>query len=95
MHLDHIQPLAWGGPDTEDNLQVAHERCNCAKGGRLKGPKARALSVIESIIVRFVLRIPNDLHQELKSWAEEDQRSLHGQILWLLRRALKEWRQAD
>ena len=34
--LDHIIPLSLGGPHTEDNLQVAHFRCNSSRGaGRL------------------------------------------------------------
>lgn len=43
-------------------------------------------------IVRFVLRLPPDLHEELKNWAEREERSLHAQIVYILRRALKEWR---
>ena len=35
LHLDHRIPLARGGPHTEDNLQVAHSRCNRRKGSRL------------------------------------------------------------
>ncbi len=43
-------------------------------------------------IVRFVLRLPPELHEELKSWAEREERSLHAQIVFILRRALREWR---
>lgn len=43
-------------------------------------------------VLRFVLRLPPDLHEELKAWAEEEERSLHAQIIYVLRRALKEWR---
>lgn len=32
VHLDHIIPFSRGGADTVDNLQVAHARCNIAKG---------------------------------------------------------------
>lgn len=44
-------------------------------------------------ILRFVLRLPPELHEELKAWAEDEERSLHAQIIYVLRRALKEWRQ--
>ncbi len=33
-HLDHILPLALGGPHTNDNVQVAHPSCNLRKGAR-------------------------------------------------------------
>lgn len=41
-------------------------------------------------IVRFVLRLPTDIHAELAEWAKEEGRSLHGQILYLLRRLLED-----
>ena len=31
-HLDHVVPLARGGPDTFANLQATHARCNLRKG---------------------------------------------------------------
>jgi hypothetical protein len=34
IHLDHIKPLAHGGPTVAENLQVAHARCNMRKGAR-------------------------------------------------------------
>lgn len=34
-HLDHIVPLALGGPHLSGNLQVSHPRCNMSKGSRL------------------------------------------------------------
>lgn len=30
--FDHVVPLAAGGPDRQDNLQLAHARCNKRKG---------------------------------------------------------------
>lgn len=41
-------------------------------------------------IVRFVLRLPPDLHAQLKALAEREDRSLHAQILHLLKRALED-----
>ena len=32
--FDHIIPRAAGGPDSGDNLQLAHARCNKRKGTR-------------------------------------------------------------
>jgi hypothetical protein len=37
----------------------------------------------------FLLRLPPDLHDELRAWAEQDLRSLNGQIEFLLREAVK------
>jgi 5-methylcytosine-specific restriction endonuclease McrA len=34
-HLDHVVPLAKGGHHIYDNVQVAHPRCNLAKGANL------------------------------------------------------------
>ena len=39
-------------------------------------------------VVRFVLRLPPDLHDRLKAVAAWEHRSLHGQILYLLQRAI-------
>lgn len=33
--VDHIHPRSKGGPDDLDNLQLAHWRCNRAKGNRI------------------------------------------------------------
>ena len=45
--------------------------------------------VVVSDIVRFVLRLPTDLHEDLKRWAEEEDRSLHGLLIWIIRRAVR------
>jgi hypothetical protein len=39
-------------------------------------------------VVRFVLRLPPDLHDRLKALAARERRSLHSQILYLLQRAI-------
>jgi hypothetical protein len=38
----------------------------------------------------FLLRIDRDVLQAVQRWADDDLRSLNGQIEYLLRRALKE-----
>lgn len=37
----------------------------------------------------FLLRVDEDLLEQLKRWADDDLRSLNGQIEFLLRRSLK------
>ena len=37
----------------------------------------------------FLLRLPPDLHAELQAWAEQEMRSLNGQIEYLLRDAVQ------
>ena len=39
---------------------------------------------------KFLLRLPPRLFDELRRWAEQDLRSINGQIEWLLHRALQE-----
>jgi hypothetical protein len=38
--------------------------------------------------VRLLLRLPPDLHAVLVAMAKREQRSLHGQIVYLLRKAV-------
>ena len=35
FEIDHVIPLKHGGPDTLDNCQPSHRRCNRAKSDRL------------------------------------------------------------
>ncbi len=37
----------------------------------------------------FLLRLPPDLHEELRHWAAQELRSLNGQIEYLLRQAVR------
>ena len=37
----------------------------------------------------FLLRLPPELHDELRAWADQELRSLNGQIEYLLREAVK------
>lgn len=97
MHLDHVVPLSVGGPDTEENVQVAHAACNFRKNGEHDGlyPNQRQAKLRESAsgeLVRVLLRVPDDLWEEIRRWAEEDDRSLNQQVVHLLRRAVAEWR---
>jgi len=40
----------------------------------------------------FLLRLPPPLFEELRRWAEQDMRSINGQIEWLLRQAVSKRR---
>jgi 5-methylcytosine-specific restriction endonuclease McrA len=33
--IDHVIPIIRGGPDTRDNVQLAHRTCNVAKGSKV------------------------------------------------------------
>jgi len=39
---------------------------------------------------KILIRIDSDLHENLRKWAEDEFRSVNGQIEFLLNRALKE-----
>ena len=43
MHVDHIVPLAKGGADTFDNMQLLHKACNLSKGAKLPMEDAAAV----------------------------------------------------
>ncbi len=43
----------------------------------------------------FLLRLPPQLFEELRRWAEQDMRSINGQIEWLLRQAVSKRRGGD
>ena len=43
----------------------------------------------------FLLRLPEDLHKELQSWADQELRSLNGHIEFLLRDAVRRRRGED
>jgi 5-methylcytosine-specific restriction endonuclease McrA len=50
--VDHIVPLAMGGPDTIRNMQPAHQKCNQAKADRLSFKKREILSEVNRLIGR-------------------------------------------
>ncbi len=37
----------------------------------------------------FLLRLPPELHREIQAWAEQEMRSVNGQIEYLLREAVR------
>jgi predicted HicB family RNase H-like nuclease len=43
-------------------------------------------------VVGFFVRLSPDMHAQLTAWAKEEDRSLNNLIVWVLRRALTEWR---
>ncbi len=42
-------------------------------------------------MTKFLLRLPEGLHAQLKDWASSEKRSLHGHIIYLLEQAVKVW----
>jgi hypothetical protein len=38
---------------------------------------------------KFLLRLPPRVFEELRRWADQDMRSINGQIEWILRDALR------
>lgn len=43
--VDHVIPLALGGPDTIQNAAAAHRACNRTKGDKLPGQSTRTPAV--------------------------------------------------
>ena len=52
--------------------------------------KEKALKQKENAKKSIILRLPPSLHTQIAAWAEEDFRSVNGQIEYLLSRAVKE-----
>ena len=48
-----------------------------------------ALAVTENVVSLFV-RLPRELRDALRAWAETEHRSLNGQVIHLLQRAIEE-----
>jgi len=40
-------------------------------------------------MIHYSIRFPDDLYELVKAAAEADERSIHGEILWLIRRGLE------
>lgn len=45
--VDHLVPLARGGPDARSNKAAAHRRCNASKGMRAHAPIVRRSSSLD------------------------------------------------
>lgn len=54
--------------------------------------REEALKAAEAEKKQVLLRIPRSLWQALARWADEDLRSINGQIEYLLTRAVREWK---
>ena len=52
--------------------------------------REKALKQKENAKKSIILRLPPSLHQQIAAWAEEDFRSVNGQIEYLLSRSVQE-----
>ena len=52
--------------------------------------REKVLKQKENAKKSIILRLPPSLHQQIAAWAEEDFRSVNGQIEYLLSRAVQE-----
>ena len=69
-------------------LQVRMERIRAMEEEILQ--KEKAIKQKESAKKSIILRLPPSLHNQIAAWAEEDFRSVNGQIEFLLSRAVKD-----
>ena len=47
---------------------------------------------MSSATVSITVKVPDEVHEALREWAAEEERSLHGQVVYLLRQATEERR---
>ena len=69
-------------------LQARMERIRAMEAEILQ--KEKAIKPKESAKKSIILRLPPSLHNQIAAWAEEDFRSVNGQIEFLLSRAVKD-----
>ena len=69
-------------------LQARMERIRAMEAEILQ--KEKAIKQKESAKKSIILRLPPSLHNQIAAWAEEDFRSVNGQIEFLLSRAVKD-----
>lgn len=70
FHVDHIRPIAFGGSDCIENLQLAHPVCNLRKGSGHAGVTRQALQTIKDV---NIAGLPDDV---LAPFVEEYRRRL-------------------
>lgn len=46
IHMDHILPLKLGGPNTDNNIQLLHKKCNSRKGAKHPVDYLRSLGLL-------------------------------------------------
>lgn len=83
MELDHIVTKRDGGSDDWNNLRATHASCNRRRGHELRW---RAAVVPVPVVVQF--RLPAELERALRPIAKRERRSINGQVLYMLERAL-------
>jgi hypothetical protein len=91
LHLDHITPRSLDGPTVAENLRVAHRRCNIAAGSQIRRERKRRGLPVATIGGTTTIRIPDDVLERVKQSAQQETRSVNGQIVALLKEAFA-WR---
>jgi hypothetical protein len=84
MHADHIEAESLGGSTVAENLRTAHRLCNQRRGNGQ--PRAR----LDRLALQ--VRLPDDLHAEIRRLTEEEDRPLNRTIIRLLRAGLEHYR---
>lgn len=91
FHLDHVQPRALGGLTTEENLRVAHRKCNITAGQQVRRERRRlGLPSLTPDSVKTV-RFPSDLHERLSQIAEAEDRTLASLVIFATRQFATQW----
>lgn len=85
MHVDHIQPRCEGGPDALENLRATHGTCNRRR------PRPCPLP---GWPVAITLRLDQELHERVGRMAQNQDRTLTGQIVRLIREGVDQFEAA-
>jgi hypothetical protein len=90
MDVDHIVPRSQGGLTHWDNLRPAHRHCNRSRSDERRRERAAASPRHIESPVKFLMRLPADLYDHLRRLANDDTRSLNGELIFLLREFVRQ-----
>lgn len=104
LSVDHVHPVACGGTDAPENLQVLCKSCNSSKNVKTIDYRPAILPVVpvrrpkpapkprvprlKEPSTPVLLKMPEWMYREVAALAKSERRMIGGQILYMIDRAL-------